>query len=100
VVLLSNKVLKANRSVVDGFVNGSGDGNDELTGTCIRQGANIETPQSDVGAENDDTVYDNESMSVIRLNKDMVLCLKLIDTMLTLVCLIRSDNFRKRELIN
>ena len=96
----TNEVLKANRSGIDVFVNGSGDGNDELIGTRIRQGANIETLISDVDAEkeadididaNADTAYDNESMSVIRSSKGMVLCLmKEIDSMLTLVCLIRS----------
>jgi Ras-related GTP-binding protein C/D len=39
-------------------------------------------------------------MSDIRLSKGMVICLKEVDTMLALVCLKRSDNFRERNLIN
>ena len=92
----SNIVLKANRSDVDDFVNGSGDDNEELIGTRIRQGANIKTLLSHAGAEkeedigvdaNVDTAYDNESMSDIRLSKGMDICLKEVDTMLALVCL-------------
>mmetsp|Transcript_24504 Transcript_24504/g.37471 ORF Transcript_24504/g.37471 Transcript_24504/m.37471 type:complete len:225 (-) Transcript_24504:42-716(-) len=109
----SNEVVKVNGSDVDDFTNGSavdyGDGNDELVGTLISQGANSETLLDDDGAEKEadididadaDTAYDNESMSVIRLSKGMVLYLKEVDTMLALVCLTRSDNFRKRNLIN
>ena len=108
----TNEVLKANRSGIDVFVNGSGDGNDELIGTRIRQGANIETLISDVDAEkeadididaNADTAYDNESKSVIRLSKGKYGSLPderdWFYAWLALVCLVRSDNFRQRNLI-
>eukprot|EP00553_Chaetoceros_curvisetus_P008168 CAMPEP_0204626784 /NCGR_PEP_ID=MMETSP0717-20131115/12612_1 /ASSEMBLY_ACC=CAM_ASM_000666 /TAXON_ID=230516 /ORGANISM="Chaetoceros curvisetus" /LENGTH=234 /DNA_ID=CAMNT_0051642835 /DNA_START=17 /DNA_END=721 /DNA_ORIENTATION=- len=101
---------------IDDFTNGSGtaldygDGNDELVGTLISQGANGGGLLEDDGVEKEadiedidgdaDTAYDSESTSVIRLSKGMVLYLKEVDTMLALVCLTRSDNFRKRNLIN
>jgi hypothetical protein len=44
--------------------------------------------------------YDFESASVIRLSNGMVLYLKEVDTMLGLVCITRSENFRKTALIN
>lgn len=47
-----------------------------------------------------DSAYDSESSSVIRLSNGMVLYLKEVDTMLALVCITRSDNFRKKSLIN
>lgn len=47
-----------------------------------------------------DTAYDKESASVIRLSNGMVLYLKEVDTMLALVCITRSENFRKKSLIN
>jgi len=77
------------------------DGNDELVGTLISQSAGAivdsEGKEKEVDA---DSAYDSESASVIRLSKGMVLYLKEVDTMLALVCLTRSDNFRKRNLIN
>uniref|UniRef100_A0A6U5FPN1 Uncharacterized protein n=2 Tax=Corethron hystrix TaxID=216773 RepID=A0A6U5FPN1_9STRA len=52
--------------------------------------------------EEDDEVaaYDNESSSVIRLSNGMVLYLKEVGTMLALVCLTRSENFKKKSLVN
>jgi|UPI000581B6AE Ras-related GTP-binding protein C/D len=47
-----------------------------------------------------DSAYDRESASVIRLSNGMVLYLKEVDTMLALVCITRSENFRKKSLIN
>lgn len=47
-----------------------------------------------------DSAYDTESASVIRLSNGMVLYLKEVDTMLALVCITRSENFRKKALIN
>jgi len=47
-----------------------------------------------------DSAYDSESSSVIRLSNGMVLYLKEVDTMLALVCITRSENFRKKSLIN
>lgn len=47
-----------------------------------------------------DSAYDAESASVIRLSNGMVLYLKEVDTMLALVCITRSENFRKKALIN
>lgn len=76
-----------------------GDGNDELVGTLISQGADA-LAESAAKEPDTDNAYDSESVSVIRLSKGMVLYLKEVDTMLALVCLTRSDNFRKRNLIN
>lgn len=73
---------------------------DELVGTLISQGANALVENEDIEKEEGDSAYDSESASVIRLSKGMVLYLKEVDTMLALVCLTRSDNFRKRNLIN
>jgi len=75
-------------------------GDDELVGTLISQGANALVENEDIEKEEGDSAYDSESASVIRLSKGMVLYLKEVDTMLALVCLTRSDNFRKRNLIN
>ena len=47
-----------------------------------------------------DSAYDSESASVIRRSNGMVLYLKEVDTMLALVCITRSENFRKKSLIN
>lgn len=47
-----------------------------------------------------DSAYDKESASVIHLNNGMALYLKEVDTMLALVCITRSENFRKKSLIN
>lgn len=47
-----------------------------------------------------DSAYDKDSTSVIRLSNGMVLYLKEVDTMLALVCITRSENFRKKSLIN
>lgn len=47
-----------------------------------------------------DSAYDKESASVIRLSNGMALYLKEVDTMLALVCITRSENFRKKSLIN
>ena len=46
------------------------------------------------------SAFDEQSSSVIRLSNGMVLYLREVDTMLALVCLIRSENFRKKSLIN
>jgi Ras-related GTP-binding protein C/D len=47
-----------------------------------------------------DSAYDMDSASVIRLSNGMALYLKEVDTMLALVCITRSENFRKKSLIN
>ena len=77
---------------------------DELVGTLIGQTGDAlltEDPfQQGFEKEDTDTAYDSDSASVIRLSKGMILYLKEVDTMLALVCLTRSDNFRKRNLIN
>lgn len=76
---------------------------DELVGTLIGQmGDALFTEDILQEVEKDDTgtAYDSDSASVIRLSKGMILYLKEVDTMLALVCLTRSDNFRKRNLIN
>jgi len=91
------------------FTNYDVDVNDELVGTLISQGGGgglgVGSDASNNGKEDeeeveDDSAYDNESASVIRLSKGMVLYMKEVDTMLALVCLTRADNFRKRNLIN
>mmetsp|Transcript_12678 Transcript_12678/g.19082 ORF Transcript_12678/g.19082 Transcript_12678/m.19082 type:complete len:480 (+) Transcript_12678:121-1560(+) len=53
-----------------------------------------------VTIEGETSAYDSESASVIQLSNGMVLYLKEVDTMLALVCLTRSENFRKKSLIN
>jgi len=78
---------------------------DELLGTLIGQTGDALFTTDDLLQEvqKDDTAgtaYDSDSASVIRLSKSMILYLKEVDTMLALVCLTRSDNFRKRNLIN
>lgn len=75
------------------------EGKDELVGTLISQGMQ-DLEDADGKEFEPDTAYDSQSASVIRLTKGMILYLKEVDTMLALVCLIRSDNFRKRNLIN
>lgn len=75
-------------------------GKDELVGTLISQGISALVENEDIEKEEGDSAYDSESASVIRLSKGMVLYMKEVDTMLALVCLTRSDNFRKRNLIN
>ncbi|GAX19932.1 Ras-related GTP-binding protein C/D [Fistulifera solaris] len=61
-----------------------------------------EVPAGDLEEEivDQDSAYDNESASVIRLSNGMVLYLKEVDTMLALVCITRSENFRRKGLIN
>jgi Ras-related GTP-binding protein C/D len=54
----------------------------------------------DNGAIDPDSAYDKDSASVIRLSNGMVLYLKEVDTMLALVCITRSENFRKKSMIN
>jgi hypothetical protein len=77
---------------------------DELLGTLIGQTGDALFTEDLLlqQVEKDDagTAYDSDSASVIRLSKGMILYLKEVDTMLALVCLTRSDNFRKRNLIN
>lgn len=77
---------------------------DELLGTLIGQTGDAlftEDLLLQQGEKDDSgTAYDSDSASVIRLSKGMILYLKEVDTMLALVCLTRSDNFRKRNLIN
>jgi len=53
-----------------------------------------------VTIEGETSAYDSESTSIIQLSNGMVLYLKEVDTMLALVCLTRSENFRKKSLIN
>lgn len=77
---------------------GSENANDEdLVGALISQ-----VPAEELEEEmvDPDSAYDTESASVIRLSNGMVLYLKEVDTMLALVCITRSENFRKKALIN
>lgn len=76
------------------------DPQDELVGTLISQGGAGADDDDENEKEAEDSAYDNESASVIRLSNGMVLYLKEVDTMLALVCLTRSENFRKKSLIN
>ena len=64
-------------------------------GTLISQAPTLEEDIIDP-----DSAYDTESASVIRLSNGMVLYLKEVDQMLALVCITRSENFRKKSLIN
>lgn len=81
-------------------------GDDDLVGTLIGQTGdllltdNMQGGGGGLDKDDADAAYDSDSASVIRLSKGMVLYLKEVDTMLALVCLTRSDNFRKRNLIN
>mmetsp|Transcript_31963 Transcript_31963/g.57809 ORF Transcript_31963/g.57809 Transcript_31963/m.57809 type:complete len:406 (-) Transcript_31963:594-1811(-) len=67
----------------------------EQEGTLISQAPTLEEDIIDP-----DSAYDSESASVIRLSNGMVLYLKEVDQMLALVCITRSENFRKKSLIN
>jgi Ras-related GTP-binding protein C/D len=75
----------------------SDDDDGDLVGALISQ-----VPADELEEEmvDPDSAYDNESASVIRLSNGMVLYLKEVDTMLALVCITRSENFRKKALIN
>ena len=70
---------------------------DGLVGTLISQAAGNDLEEEIVDP---DSAYDSESASVIRLSNGMVLYLREVDTMLALVCITRSENFRKKSLIN
>ena len=82
-------------SLVDGA------GEDELLGKLIGQSAPSEEVE-DEGVTDADagSAYDSESSSTIHLSNGMVLYLKEVDTMLALVCLTRTENFKKKSLIN
>lgn len=79
-----------------------GGDDDELLGKVVGQSS------PSVGDEEEETneadaagsAYDSESSSTIHLSNGMVLYLKEVDTMLALVCLTRTENFRKKSLIN
>lgn len=73
------------------------DGEGGLVGALISQ-----VPAEELEEEmvDPDSAYDTDSASVIRLMNGMVLYLKEVDTMLALVCITRSENFRKKALIN
>ena len=73
------------------------DSSDQDQVTLISQ-----SPAGDLEDEivDQDSAYDSESSSVIRLSNGMVLYLKEVDTMLALVCITRSENFRRKSLIN
>lgn len=58
------------------------------------------SPEPEESLIDPDSAYDKDSASVIRLSNGMVLYLKEVDTMLALVCITRSENFRKKSLIN
>ncbi|CAB9528344.1 Ras-related GTP-binding protein C [Seminavis robusta] len=60
----------------------------------------VQSDDIDDGIIHPDSAYDSESASVIRLSNGMVLYLKEVDTMLALVCITRSENFRKKSMIN
>jgi len=64
------------------------------------QGAIIPPGDTDNILIDPDSAYDKDSASVIRLSNGMVLYLKEVDTMLAFVCITRSENFRKKGLIN
>jgi len=78
-----------------------GAGEDELLGKLIGQSAPSEEVE-DEGVTDADagSAYDSESSSTIHLSNGMVLYLKEVDTMLALVCLTRTENFKKKSLIN
>ena len=78
-----------------------GAGEDELLGKLIGQSSPSEEVE-DEGATDADagSAYDSESSSTIHLSNGMVLYLKEVDTMLALVCLTRTENFKKKSLIN
>jgi Ras-related GTP-binding protein C/D len=59
-----------------------------------------EEEEPEVVVVDPDSAYDADSASVIRLSNGMVLYLKEVDNMLALVCITRSENFRKKALIN
>jgi len=89
---------------VDGLESPSsvdGAGEDELLGKLIGQSAPSEEVE-DEGVTDADagSAYDSESSSTIHLSNGMVLYLKEVDTMLALVCLTRTENFKKKSLIN
>lgn len=73
---------------------GPKDPESELLGTLIAP----EEPEEEL--IDPDSAYDKDSASVISLSNGMVLYLKEVDTMLALVCITRSENFRKKSLIN
>ena len=77
-----------------------GAGEDELLGKLIGQSL----PSGEIEDEGVDadagSAYDSESSSTIHLSNGMVLYLKEVDTMLALVCLTRTENFKKKSLIN
>jgi len=73
---------------------GPKDPESELLGTLISP----EEPEEEL--IDPDSAYDKDSASVISLSNGMVLYLKEVDTMLALVCITRSENFRKKSLIN
>lgn len=64
----------------------------------VAEGEEEQQPQEEIVDQ--DSAYDNESASVIRLSNGMVLYLKEVDTMLALVCITRLENFRRKSLIN
>jgi len=64
------------------------------------EGTLIASEETDDALIDPDSAYDKDSASVIRLSNGMVLYLKEVDTMLALVCITRSENFRKKSLIN
>ena len=59
-----------------------------------------QTPDLQEEIVDQDSAYDTDSASVIRLSNGMVLYLKEVDTMLALVCITRSENFQRKSLIN
>jgi Ras-related GTP-binding protein C/D len=76
-----------------------GAGEDELLGKLIGQSAPSDDVEDEGGADAG-SAYDSESSSTIYLSNGMVLYLKEVDTMLALVCLTRTENFKKKSLIN
>ncbi|KAL9186858.1 hypothetical protein ACHAXT_010578 [Thalassiosira profunda] len=77
-------------------------GEDELLGKLVGQSSpSGETADDDAeGGDGAGSAYDSSSSSTIHLSNGMVLYLKEVDTSLALVCLTRSENFRKEGLIN
>lgn len=86
--------------IADIAAGGAEDDGDKLV-SIPNNNNNKETDDEEGEAELiESSAFDDQSSSVIRLSNGMVLYLREVDSMLALVCLIRSENFRKKSLIN
>lgn len=79
---------------------GQGPSNEAVRSAVLDRPIVEEPEQENPDLLQEDSAYDSESASVIRLSNGMVLYLKEVDTMLALVCITRSENFRRKSLIN